>query len=517
MDIRSEKKQLFNYLISSHVPEAAYEDVVKNMGIMVEEKFIRRWKKQFYSQEKDFEFPTNPRLINRFMLGADPEFLLADINRADSRSHYVFAENLGLTTLGCFGSDMSGRQAEIRAYPSRFALDVVASMLEAMRWMAFTNKGVRERFWQSVAYINSQGRNDGFGGHVHFGRRRFKELNQDLVNLDRLTASLLSVGVLDNEGQLLRQANTNYGRNGDYREQQHGFEYRSMPTWMHSPQAAHFVLTVSKLTVINKTFAVDLLRADNVNKRQAILNAFKNYRYEDDDVRIATRAIELNGWPLFQLHYDFKEIWGISSEIGETSPIYFPTIIPGHEMTRRQIFDQLVYGLKIPVMPPQVTWEPSVLPEGLSLMQVKPHVFGVPEIAQGLICNKWCVNIIGNRANGIQISTHPTQWYPAQEVIDKELGQLKYNNILKCTHLVDNNLSKEIVHIYVPIGVHDDYGNDKELIEQVKQFLCSGLFPIAKAKNYRELLKFEFKEHGVSKKKEKLKMGKIILNTRMVK
>src|SRR6266446_1625709 len=162
-------------------------------------------------------YPKTPRLCNRFKLGADPEFTFQGKDGS-----YIYAENLGLTTLTGFGCDMSGRQAEIRAYPSRFALEVVASIADSLRWMGGVENGVTLGLnWQATAFNGK----DGCGGHIHFGRRR-----PQLRERQTLTPG-------------------HYGKAGDIRVTNHGYEYRTPSTPLSSPWLTYFTLVVNKLMV----------------------------------------------------------------------------------------------------------------------------------------------------------------------------------------------------------------------------------------------------------------------------
>jgi hypothetical protein len=508
VNIQDEKRQLVNYLRSHAITEDRFDDAVKTLRISVEPKYLNRWKKLFYSAEKDFQYPQTPRLINRFMLGADPEFLMCMNNRMDSRTEYSFAEDLNLTTLGCFGCDMSGRQAELRAYPSRFALDVVASILETLRWMAFSNQTARILNWQSVAFIAASGREDGFGGHIHFGRKR-NDFNGVLNALDTVTHGLVKSGILDTEGHALRQKRTLYGKPSDYREQSHGFEYRSMPTWMHSPQAAHLVMTIVKICVIDKKLAFYIAQPDVKQQKEVILNALRNLRYADDDARIAMRAIELHGWPLFKQHFDFKDAWGVSNELGDplTEAYFFPSMIKASQETTNQLFDYLVRGQRIPCLPPKVTWPKAILPEGFHKVTVKPHVMGIPEIAQGLVSYKSKVHLIEKGGNTLWFKVGQIN-FPSKDQLTK--AKAKFQTLQHVNIVV--NMCPELenyIHISSPenLWLGED-GCNKEMAQDIKTFLCkSGLFPIA---DYRELESLNGFEMKGEKHLEVKRLGRMI-------
>src|SRR5438105_3953051 len=97
----------------------------------------------------------SPRLVNRFKLGCDPEYVF-------SNGRFVPAEECDLHVGRAFGCDGSGGPVELRAHPSRFAVGVVASLLNTMRLLAASNETARTCAWIAGGYNHRHPA----GGHI---------------------------------------------------------------------------------------------------------------------------------------------------------------------------------------------------------------------------------------------------------------------------------------------------------------------------------------------------------------
>src|ERR1700720_2065598 len=250
MEYQDEKRRLFESLVL-HGKERG--EVLQG-DCPVPAYLAAKWIRNFYDPPDQVRLSPTPRLFNRFSVGADPELAFFDIAKK-----YVHSENLGMDTLAACGSDMSGRQAELRAKPSRFVLDVVASMQEALRWMGATYP-TNTLTWLATPYVQCEGHHDGCGGHVHLGRKR-SGVTQEIKKLDMTNQLLLAASVLDQEGNTLRCDRTKYGRYDDYRIQNYGYEYRTFSTWISDPLTAYLVITVAKLMVLHPAIPCVRVRA----------------------------------------------------------------------------------------------------------------------------------------------------------------------------------------------------------------------------------------------------------------
>lgn len=242
-----------------------------------------------------------PRLVNRFKLGCDPEFALEG-----PFGTILNANSISLEVDAAFGCDGSGRPVELRAYPSKFAVEVVASLLNTMRFLAMFNREARGcQRWLTGGYALKQP----LGGHIHFGRKiRLKSRKyREWAALDDLSCALYQIGYLP--GQANRISVGRYGTLGDIRSQSHGFEYRVFPSWLHTPWFAHLMLTLGKLTIREPGAWKDCLggRACTLKQIEKLLKA---YCYLDDDAALALYSLR---WLKdgFLTPFNLKPEWGL--------------------------------------------------------------------------------------------------------------------------------------------------------------------------------------------------------------
>lgn len=318
-------------------------------------------------------FSSQRRYVNRFKLGADPEFIfqVPSGNRYDARL-------LGLQQGLAFGMDNNGRLTEIRPHPSRSALEVVASILTTLRWLAVIFPNTVDFHWVSGVFLHG----DGIGGHVHFGRKR-PSRGSEIAALDTISNELVNVGCYSLADILLRRAgdqhNQHYGMPGDFRHQMHGYEYRTFPSWLDSPQLAFLILTLSKLAVHNpKLFqGYPVLVPHRYNQR--VRNLLSYYKDTDDDARLALSLIA-KGFPR-HLGGDFKTRWGISKVSGpkiEFIPMCFAPTKAEIDEVFAYLRGQAPLGMKIPV----VNWGPPRPPSGYDMVINQTNTYGAKGLGE---------------------------------------------------------------------------------------------------------------------------------------
>jgi hypothetical protein len=295
MEFRDQKRYLLDAMVQHGWSSLA--EIPSDLVQGIPTELTAKWVSRFYKSPKINSLPRSLRLVNRFMVGADPEFTFAD----SVTNEFVHASHFQLHVGPAFGADLAGRPVELRPAPSRFALDVVASILSELRWMALTVPATLSYSWISRPYVSR----DGIGGHVHFGRKRGRirkdedapryeltgQVKEEIEGLDQLTR-ILEASILLKEDFVKRSRDTVYGKFGDIRPQRHGYEYRTLPTWLSSPCMAYLVLVLSKLVVYNPELIKRI--AFNTN---TIRNLLAYYKGMDDDALIAFNALKLFGLP----------------------------------------------------------------------------------------------------------------------------------------------------------------------------------------------------------------------------
>lgn len=371
----------------------------------------RRWTREF-EELVEVKFTASPRLVNSFKVGADPEFVFADLERGIR----LDAESFGLKTGIAFGADMNGRLVELRPQASRFALDVLASILEELRWLAAYKPKAALYAWRAGAFLYK----DGIGGHVHLGRKKglkqvrewARHFNQShgrrgephteglapvkpeqLKRMDLIFYALTELGVYNKEQVKTRQQGDQHGQRygmfGDVRMQAHGYEYRSYPSWLDHPLSAYLALVLTKLAAYDPEVLPnpEVLPTSNARCLQLVRNLLAYYKGRDDDAALAYAAITRMGTPIY-VGDDFKERWGIG-QMRAVIPAYVPDMIEGHEDTKRALYHYLMDGLAIPVDVPKVTWT-GTIPSGyeclLGWIESTRGQKGIGELAFDLYC-----------------------------------------------------------------------------------------------------------------------------------
>lgn len=460
-----------------------------------------------------------PRYINRFLLGADPEF---NIFVGDRRTT---AANFNLKTGTPFGADNNDRLVEIRPRPSKSALQVVANLLRTLRWLnvycyhvqpgVMINAATNVR-WDTFPFEGE----DGVGGHVHFGRRRLISQPDEVQALDHLMPILCEVGVFSKTGCESRARNTHYGHTGDIRSQTYGYEYRTFPSWLDSPWLAYFVLTLSKLNVVNpKLGLARRLKFDSYgrNAQNAILALLAYFRGLDDDARLCIYLIKKYGVPRF-IGGDFRSRWGLngpakfwdSCKKTKIQHLVLPVLFPEATEEREEIFWHLVGGKILEPKVPSVDWSPSTLQDGFLWLHQSTKTYAEPglgELAARLAISELLpVGLF--RDTGSNDAHSPILISSALvKAMPKDFPSVfqKYNFTFRVS--MNRDEFSEHIRIWTTRG----HRNTPETWTRLLRLLTSGVFPIWKvgdesAEKLKPFLE-RFRSAPIVKKKSKLNMS----------
>lgn len=256
------------------------------------------------------------RRINNFCLGSDPEFVFVDPNEP----HKMPAAHLGLKPGLAAGCDQNQRLAELRCWPTTSAVEHVAGILAALRWMYRLYPACRRYEWKSGGWFD----NDGIGGHVHFGRKRPNRA-QEVQGLDGLAVAFQETAFFSHDEWRQRQRGDahrqQYGGLSDIRPQLHGYEYRTLPSWLDNPTRAFMVLTLSKLAVIDPDLTSAWLIKKGYWTRPQYFRAFQYlanyYAGRDDDaalLKLVLTGTTTRKAPFhpFSIVRDFRSNWGFT-------------------------------------------------------------------------------------------------------------------------------------------------------------------------------------------------------------
>ncbi len=457
MEYRDIKRDFFRDKLFSHPGDYS----------MVPERLVKRWEDLWMNPISLTCIPSNPRLMNHYALGADPEFSLI------SKGTYYKATDFGLSAGRAFGADNNGRLVELRPMPSKFALDVAASLLAELQWAARLTNGLSSLDWISVPYDQQ----DGLGGHVHFARKRCEEdRDTDVMGLNNIFALLMKAGIFNQKLCELRLNRAHYGKYGDVRVQNHGYEYRTFPTWLNSPWLAFLALVLAKISVYDPTLARSLAAhgCDNeVAAKSTIFNLLRYYQTFDDDVRIAFNAYKVHGFPQ-HTSLDFKSEWGIRADKIVSEPmIWYPAMMEPDALHRQAVFDYLVSKKPIDFFKVEPNWEGHHIPEGyFSLFETSSTLrqVGIGEIISNLVCPKVQPVCLQTREPDDLLQI----WVPLEYPV--ELKQIEKNaSCLFSQRKFDIDVRKKnIPDIRIGSGKRLREG---ENVDMMRAFLLGGCFP----------------------------------------
>jgi len=189
-----------------------------------------------------------PRQIDkRLKIGADPEFLLMKAGGGAQNGNEIVRSG----QYNAFGVDGAGTALEIRPTASADPRKVVKSIQRAMRWGLKHNPRTMEFEWKAGG-----DRSHPIGGHIHFGTNALN-LEEDYEDTERNIADamdrFLAVPVLSLEVKEMaayRRSGTGYGNLSDIRDQDWGCEYRTLGSWITSPQVSLAVLSLAKVVAV---------------------------------------------------------------------------------------------------------------------------------------------------------------------------------------------------------------------------------------------------------------------------
>lgn len=449
-------------------------------------------------------FERQRRLINHFKLGADPEWI---ITRGGDR---IDAASFGLRTASAFGADMNGRLLELRAYPSRWAVEVLAGIWDTLRWAAYCiPKQHSADHWLTGAYQHD----DGLGGHVHFGRK-IPLRKIEAAALDEVNHLLANLGVFDEylwSRRRSRRGNAGqaYGADGDTRPQIHGYEYRSFPSWLSSPEQAYTVLVLSKLAVQNPVKLLERKNNKHFQTLDDLCNFIGLYKHRDDDALLLDMVIKRGFSVVADSERDFLPQWGINPRRWDRPvpklPTLFPSVIAPSATSIRGMYDYLLHLSPLAEGIPEVTWERTDLPTGYVLPLPKHSTvrqYGVGEILEG-VCTHQDVQVYLHPVEGHSLTISPWYWFQAPKEIRDHWKAAFEEEKLRFSFLPEKTFGK-VVNLNV--GLHLRKHNPK----LVTDFLTSGIFPVWKAFAVEPNTAAQWhKEHPVKFKNLRLKSGGI--------
>ena len=275
---------------------------------------------------------------------------------------------------------------------------------------------------------------------------------------------------------------------GDFRLQAHGYEYRTYPSWLDSPDLAFLTITLSKLAV-QEPGLYESKKMNPFVELKRLKNFLSYFKHKDDDARLALVMLG-RGLPSHK-GGDFRERWGIP-----TQPVTYPnrvgviplSIKPDKESIR-EVFEYLRVGDGIRWRIPEYTWGPLNPPKEMSMclgMTNTHQAKGLGEMIWDLCTSARNPFVIsaGQRGSGqVTISNLAARHFP--------LGWRS-----KYPFVYEGKIAEQ------GITISQDF-REGENVKRTREFLTSGLLPIWKVSEVRggEYAEWEkrYKENGEKK------------------
>ncbi|GGD64084.1 putative amidoligase domain-containing protein [Paenibacillus nasutitermitis] len=232
-------------LVTLHAQDAGRCEVVSVTLPQQQEVGLSPWKEAIQSFAsaiaRDAAMNRDARR-GRILLGADPEFLLlGPSGKVVSAARYLE----GGWGAGCDAVIIGGRirypVAELRPEPASTVIGLAANLRRLLGQAALriTDSSLR---WSAGGMPV---RGFALGGHIHLSGVLLS--GRLLRQLDSYMA--MPLAMVESSAEHARRPR--YGFLGDFRMQPHGgFEYRTLPSWLHSPAAAKAVFALSLLCAL---------------------------------------------------------------------------------------------------------------------------------------------------------------------------------------------------------------------------------------------------------------------------
>lgn len=185
-----------------------------------------------------------PTALRQVTVGADPEFLFHDRGGMLRSARQLFGEReirLSGDTHSNLGWDGHSSTGEIRPHYSNNPETVVKTIQNLFKEMVAQHPDIPD----SMEILTGNGAGgEATGGHIHIGgyQPTLGHLGRDSI-AQLLDTFLLPVALsLSSPKSIVCRLRTGYGAWTQFRTQEWGVEYRSLPSWLYHPHTAMFFL-----------------------------------------------------------------------------------------------------------------------------------------------------------------------------------------------------------------------------------------------------------------------------------
>jgi len=177
------------------------------------------------------------------LLGSDPEFVFVGPNGLVRADEYYARQVNGGTHNPEIGGDGHPQTVEIRPSPKETPVEIVT---EIRRILLAHHKDVpKEVAWRAGSFCEGKA----LGGHIHFGGGVVLQ-DHLLAALDGVVAQ--TVLCLEDEKEAKQRRSSQYGRLSDIRTKNWGFEYRTLSSFIVSPEITLGIFALTKACVLEE-------------------------------------------------------------------------------------------------------------------------------------------------------------------------------------------------------------------------------------------------------------------------
>lgn len=241
-------------------------------------------------------------LLNDFLLGADPEFII--INNGHMQAYINPVERYAP-----WGIDHSGWVIEPHPKPELSVRALISNLHVSLNDFATVAPAGK---WRAGAYFHCPERNITMGGHVHIDKPAASQ--DQVLAMDKFTEHMEALDLLPSEECATRRGSGHYGRMGDIRTERGRWEYRTFASWLFSQRITKLCLTGAKLCVVDPAAAGEVLGARTTASVAKLKAYFERFRHKDEDVdwllsgKIFDKALKIKP------DRDLREVWKVKPE-----------------------------------------------------------------------------------------------------------------------------------------------------------------------------------------------------------
>ena len=237
-------------------------------------------------------------LLNDFLLGADPEFIVVEEGHI---KQFTGRPEMNVP----WGLDHSNWVIEPHPKPEFSVRKLIQNLKVSFNDFATVTPTGK---WRAGAWIHAPERTITLGGHVHVDRPSCTKAQRDA--LDLFTQHLEGLDILPQTECVERRRST-YGHYGDIRTEHGHFEYRTMPSWLFSQRVTKLCLIGTKLIMVDPEAPRAVLGSALEPSSKKLQAFFERFRHKDDDVDWILGAGMLGKKLSVKPDRDLRNVWKV--------------------------------------------------------------------------------------------------------------------------------------------------------------------------------------------------------------